>query len=94
MTFNELLTFWTLRGIITEVSTGHKYKSLKKIKVRLGPNHSAYIYYGEAGPISVRIYYDNDYEFYEVDQIGTGPADNIPVENIMDALNTWIKDLQ
>jgi len=92
MTFKEMLTFWMLQGKVKEVDPGAAsgWKGKKKVKVQLDFQHSAFITYNDAGLIDAKLYFDNGHKFHQVDNINNPTAP----ECIMDAINTWIKDLQ
>jgi len=94
MTFKERLTFWMLQGKVKKCDpgVGSRWKGKKKIKVKMDFQHSAFMTYNDAGLINATLYFDNGVKFHRVDKIGVNEP--VPSANIMDAINTWIKDLQ
>ena len=94
MTFDKMLTYWALQGKLRTLNPGigDGWKGKTKVKVRVNSKHSAFMIYNDAGLINATLYFDDGTKFHQVDKIGVNKP--VPSENIMDAINIWIKDLQ
>ena len=93
MNFNEMLTFWSLKGILKQVDPGAAsgWKGKKKVKVRLDNQHSMFVKYNDNGPINATLYFDNGAKFRHVDRVGVSKP--VRQERVIDVIESWIKDL-
>ena len=94
MNFKEMMTFWTLKGVVKRVNTGARAKAddSKRIKIRLAPAHSIYVRYDDRGPINASLYYNDGEKFYLEDRVGIPQA--VPYQQTMKQINLWIKELK
>ncbi len=91
MKFNEMLTYWNLKGVLEDASSHNPHAGFKKIKVRLNPDHVVFIRYNKDGPWGASVYFDNDRDFKLIERIGV--TEDATPPQIVDCLTMWIKDL-
>ena len=92
MTFEEMLTYWSLKGSLTQVDTGVRAKSWKKTKVCLDDKHIMFVRYDSTGPMNASLYLTAGSQFKLVDRVGV--SNPVQPARALDVINSWIKDLK
>lgn len=92
LTFDQMLVIWNLKGKVRQAHQLVVQTEWKKVRIRADEGHLMFIRYDKNGPLSVTVYVDNELEFYQDDKIGSWEEPETTRKEVLNFLNTWIKE--